>query len=245
MSYASQAGRARTSASSPQAHAICDRCGFRYNFVDLQWQYDWRGAALQNLRILVCNNCLDTPQEQLRAIVVPADPTPIVNARVQNFEVSETDYVTTSAPTVYDAKTGIPIPSTTNIVTQNGDNLTMQPISPPVGLEQGAVMPLNGKIHYGVKILPLSVVANGTTIITVTCSQAHGLSTNDQISVLGLSNALATGFYSVTVNNNPMTFTYQTNSVIPSGSLLQGSTNIVTALVGLPYGYTQIPQVGP
>ena len=244
MSYASQSGRARTSPSSPQAHAICDRCGFRYNFVDLQWQYDWRGAALQNLRILVCNSCLDTPQEQLRAIVVPADPTPIVNARVQDFTVAETDYVTTSAPTVYDPQTGIPIPSTTNIVTQDGQNLTMQPYGPPVGLEQAAVMPLNGKTHYGVKISPLSVTANGTTTITVTCSTAHGLTTNDQISVLGLSNVKANGFYSI-ATSNPMTFTYQTNSVIPSGALLQGSTNIVTALVGLPYGYTQIPQVGP
>jgi len=244
MSYASQSGRARTSATSPQAHAICDRCGFRYNFVDLQWQYDWRGASLQNLRILVCNDCLDTPQEQLRAIVVPADPTPIVNARVQDFEVAETNFVTTSAPTVYDPITGIPIPSTTNIVTEDGQNLTMQPYGPPVGLEQGAVMPLNGKTHYGVKISPLSVTANGTTTINVTCSTAHGLSTNDQISVLGLSNSNATGFYSVTVTN-PMTFTYQTNSAIPAGALLQGTTNIVTALVGLPYGYTQIPQVGP
>ena len=244
MSYASQSGRARTSATSPQAHAICDRCGFRYNFVDLQWQYDWRGASLQNLRILVCNDCLDTPQEQLRAIVVPADPTPIVNARVQDFEVAETNFVTTSAPTVYDPITGIPIPSTTNIVTEDGQNLTMQPYGPPVGLEQGAVMPLNGKTHYGVKISPLSVTANGTTTINVTCSTAHELSTNDQISVLGLSNSNATGFYSVTVTN-PMTFTYQTNSAIPAGALLQGTTNIVTALVGLPYGYTQIPQVGP
>lgn len=245
MAYASQSGRARTSATSPQAHAVCDRCGFRYNFVDLQWQYDWRGAALQNLRILVCNDCLDTPQEQLRAIVVPADPTPIVNARVEDFTVSETDYITTSAPTVYNYPTGIPVPSTTNIVTQNGNNLTPQPYGPPVGLVQPAVMPLEGKTHYGVKISLISVTANGTKTITVTCSKAHGLVTDDQISVLGLSNVNANGFYSVTVNNNTMTFTYQTNSVIPSGALLQGSTNIVTALVGLPYGYTQIPQVGP
>lgn len=244
MAYASQSGRARTSATSPQAHAICDRCGFRYNFVDLQWQYDWRGAALQNLRILVCNDCLDTPQEQLRAIVVPADPTPIVNARVQDFTTAETDYITTSAPTVYNYPTGIPVPSTTNIVTQDGNNLTPQPYGVPVGLEQGAIMPLNGKTHYSVKLPVLSVNANGTTTITVTCSKVHNLSTNDQISVLGLSNVNANGFYSVTVTT-ATAFTYQINNVIPSGALIQGSTNIVTALVGLPYGYTQIPQVGP
>jgi hypothetical protein len=215
-----------------------------YQFNTLNWQYDWRGASLQNLRILVCKSCLDTPQEQLRAVVLPADPTPIVNARVENFAVAETDYVTTSAPTVYDPKTGIPMPSTTNIVTQDGQNLTTQPYGPPIGLQQAAIMPLNVKTHYGVKISPLSVTANGTTIITVTCSKPHGLSTNDQISVLGLSDVKANGFYSI-ATSNPITFTYQTNSVIPAGALLQGSTNIVTALVGLPYGYTQIPQVGP
>lgn len=99
MAYASQSGRARTSASNPQAHAICDRCGFRYNWVDLRWQYDWRGAAMQNIRILVCKQCYDKPQEQLRAIVVPADPTPIVNARVQDFASTETNYISVSAAT--------------------------------------------------------------------------------------------------------------------------------------------------
>jgi hypothetical protein len=192
----------------------------------------------------VCNDCLDTPQEQLRAIVVPADPTPIVNARVQDFTTAETDYITTSAPTVYNYPTGIPVPSTTNIVTQDGNNLTPQPYGVPVGLEQGAIMPLNGKTHYSVKLPVLSVNANGTTTITVTCSKVHNLSTNDQISVLGLSNVNANGFYSVTVTT-ATAFTYQINNVIPSGALIQGSTNIVTALVGLPYGYTQIPQVGP
>jgi hypothetical protein len=51
---------------------------------------------MQNLRLLVCDTCYDVPQEQLRAIVVPADPTPIVNARVQDFVVAETNTRTTS-----------------------------------------------------------------------------------------------------------------------------------------------------
>lgn len=91
MGYASQAGRARTSARNPQAHAICDRCGFRYNHVDLRWQFDWRGTSLQNIRLLVCNSCYDEPQNQLRAIVLPADPMPIVNPRVQDFVTAETN----------------------------------------------------------------------------------------------------------------------------------------------------------
>jgi len=89
MGYASRSGRARTSVSRPQAHAICDRCGFRYNHVDLSWQFEWRGTALKNIRILVCRRCLDIPQENLRAIVVPPDPLPVVQPRTEPFEEDE------------------------------------------------------------------------------------------------------------------------------------------------------------
>lgn len=243
MAYASQAGRARTSATNPQAHAICDRCGFRVNHVDLQWQYDWRGATMQNVRILVCNTCYDTPQEQLRAIVVPADPMPIMQPRVQDFVQAETNYQTITQPATIDPITGIPIPGTTTLNTENGQSLLTQPIGIPADLDQSAVMPLDGKTHYRVKLIPLSVSSVGTDQITVTFSSAHGLSTNDQISVEGLSNVAACGFYSITVTT-ATAFTYQTNTVIPAGSLLTGSTLMVTANVGLPYGFDQLPQTG-
>jgi len=243
MAYASKSGRARTSSTSPSAHAICDRCGFRYNFVNLQWQYEWRGAALLNTRILVCCDCLDTPQEQNRAIVVPADPTPIVNARVQDFSLAETDYQTINLPTVYDPQTGIVIPSTTNLITQDGQNLTTQPIGPPVGLEPGAIMPLQGTVHYDVLLPVVSISSIGTSIISVTCSAPHNLATNAQISVSGASNNAIDGFYSITVTT-ATAFTYTVASAIPSGSFLTGTTRVLTANVGLPYNYTQIPQTG-
>lgn len=242
MSYASRSGRARTSPSNPQAFAVCDRCGIWHNFVDLQWQFDWRGAALQNLRLLVCRECLDTPQEQLRAIVVPADPTPIVQARVEPFAADETDYHTVTAPPTIDSTTGIPIPSTTTFVTEDGQSRTELPYGQPTGLTQAAIMPLNGVTHYGVKLPLLSVSANGTDQITVTCSAPHDLTTNDQISVEGLADVRANGFYSVTVTT-ATAFTYQTRDIIPTAALLTSTTNMVTALVGLPYGYTKIPQV--
>lgn len=243
MAYASQSGRARTNARNPQAHAICDRCGFRYNHVDLQWQYDWRGATMQNIRLLVCNTCYDTPQEQRRAIVVPADPTPIIQARVQDFAQAETNYQTVSQVPTIDPTTGIPIPGTTTLMTQDGKNLLTQPIGIPADLDQSAVMPLDGKTHYRVKLTPLSVSSVGTDQISVTFSSPHGLSTNNQISVEGLSNTGACGFYSITVTTATV-FTYQTNKVIPAGSLLTGSTLIVTAHVGMPYGFDQLPQTG-
>lgn len=84
-------GRATVNPDDLSAFAVCDRCGFWYNHRDLHWAYDYRGKNLQNLRILVCDRCLDTPQEQLRPIVLPPDPLPIINARPENFYVDETD----------------------------------------------------------------------------------------------------------------------------------------------------------
>jgi len=243
MSYASQAGRAKTNARNPQAHAICDRCGFRFNHVSLSWQYDWRGATLQNTKVLVCRHCMDKPQTQLRAIVVPADPTPIINARVQDFVAASTDYQTVTAETVYDTVTGIPIPSTTTLLTEDGLALTTQPLGIPADMDQGAVMPLQDGDTYRVNLEPLSVTATGADQVAVTCRIPHGLSDNDQISVEGLADVRANGFYSVTVTT-ATAFTYQTNTAIPAGALLTDTTNMITALVGLPYNYTQIPQTG-
>lgn len=74
-------GRAKVSNTQPVAFAICDRCGMRYNHDALHWQFDWLGPRLGNLRILVCERCLDIPFEHNRPIVVPPDPLPIRNPR--------------------------------------------------------------------------------------------------------------------------------------------------------------------
>jgi hypothetical protein len=241
MGYASQAGRARTDPSNPQAHAICDRCGFRYNHADLKWQFDWRGVALQNIRILVCRSCTDSPQEQSRSIVVPADPMPVMNARVEVFNKDEADFLTTSGPTVYDTFTGIPIPSSTNITTPSGTQITTQPSGPPTGYSPDAVMPLQLQAAYGVSLSILSVFSVGTPIITVTCSAAHGLAANAQVFVEGMS--AANGLYSVTPTT-AMAFTFQANKAVPAGSLLRSYSRIITASVGLPYDYAQVPETG-
>jgi len=244
MAFASLSGRARTSSRNPQAHAICDRCGFRYNHINLRWQFDWAGASLINKRFLVCDPCYDTPQNQLRAIILPTDPMPIVNPRTEPFSNDETNTLVISNNAPKDPTTGIPIYPNVSLITENGQNVTTQPIGPPTGLDQNAVQPLFGSQHYRVNLNPTSILANGTNTITVNCPAAHGLSTNDQIAVQGLSNNLADGFYSVTATTGTA-FTYQTNNAITAGNLLQGSTLLVTALVGLPYGYDQIPQTGP
>jgi hypothetical protein len=245
MGYASQSGRARTSSKNPQAFGVCDRCGFWYNHVDLAWQFDWGGASLINKRILVCQPCNDIPQNQLRAIVLPADPVPVMNPRTEPYASDETDYTVTSLNATTDQTTGLQVTNPTYLVDENGNNVTTQPIGAPVGLTQAAIMPVQNTITYGITLPVVSMTANGGTIITVTCSASTGLNTNDQISVQGTLNGAATdGFYSVTVNTATQ-FTYTVAQNVASGSILGSTTLVKTAIVGVPYNYSQIPQTGP
>lgn len=247
-------GRARVSSRNPQAFGICDRCGFLYNHSQLQWQFDWAGASLINKRILVCDPCNDTPQQQLRAIVLPADPMPILNPRVQDYATAETDYRQTQGNTT-NAQTGIPVPGGDTRITQNSDNRVTQEvggtradISQQPGLDQNAIMPLQTNdmavSAYSVALPLTSVVSNGAGLATVTCSAAHGLSTGAQISVEGLSTATANGFYTITVTT-ATAFTYQLNPVLSAGSLLTSTTKMVTSNAGLPYNFAEVPQTGP
>jgi hypothetical protein len=71
-------GRAQVNPSAPKAHAICNRCGFRYLRSELVPQYEWAGLKQQNLELYVCmRTCYDTPQVQLKTIILPADPMPV------------------------------------------------------------------------------------------------------------------------------------------------------------------------
>lgn len=127
-------GRAKVSTRNPEAFAICDACGFLYNHSELRWQLQWAGNKLVNLKQLVCRRCNDIPQTQLRAIVLPADPMPILNPRVQNYVAAETNYRTTSGQNTIDPTTGIPIPGNTMRITENDDyRVTQQTGEPPGG----------------------------------------------------------------------------------------------------------------
>lgn len=245
MGYASLSGRARTSSRNPRAFGVCDRCGIWYNHHQLKWQFDWAGASLINKRILVCDICYDTPQNQLRAIVLPADPVPVVNPRTEPVEYDETNTRVTSVVPTIDPITGLQIPGTAPVLqTQNGLNNTTTPYGRPIGLAQAAVMPLQEGVTYGTVLPVLSISSVGTDVIYVTCSSPHNLTTNDQISVEGVTVAQAAGFYSVTVTT-ATAFTYQMATSLAAQSLQTATTRVITAIVGLPYGYTQIPQIGP
>jgi len=247
MGYASRSGRARVSSKNPQAFGICDRCGFLYNHVNLQWQFDWAGASLINKRILVCNPCNDLPQNQLRAIVLPADPVPIMNPRTQNYAAAETDNIITSGTTTTDPTTGLPITVPVYVVTQDGQTTSNQAIGIPGDIDPNAIPPQFQSTAYGV-VLPVvsMVVSSDPTIVTVTCSAPHGLSTNSQVAVEGTGSTNTDGFFSVTVGTSQTTFTYTIQFPLSVGTSILGSTTLVkTAIVGIPYDFAQIPQTRP
>jgi hypothetical protein len=257
MAYASISGRARTSAKKPAAFAVCMRCGVWYNRINLRFQHDWRGSVIQNLFILVCNRCYDTPQEQLRAITLPADPVPIFYPSVEDFTLADGNFRAASIPVSLHPITGLPVQSHELRVTEDCENRTPFPFGRPAGLDQNAVMPYSGVVqqHLGVPLSILSITGDGSATVTVTCSAVHGLQNStqlgdgvigpSQVSIQGLSYAPACGFYSVNVTT-ATAFTYMTYGANPAQSLLTPTTRIITALVGLPRGYKIIPKIfGP
>lgn len=78
-------GRASVDPSNPRAFACCDRCQIWFNHADLRYQHDYRGRNLRNLRLLVCENCYDQPQPQLRPRIIPPDPLPIKDPRPERY----------------------------------------------------------------------------------------------------------------------------------------------------------------
>ena len=253
MAYASRSGKARTSASFPQAFAVCDRCGNWRNWVDLKRQFDWLGAALLPVgNLLVCDRCYDTPNEQMRSIVLPPDPPSIINARVEPFTADEPNFMAQVTGSTVNFPTNIPVPGTTQMATQAGNNMTGMNVGVPpapaakrsqLGLVPGAQMTPVNAVKWGQSVPFLSINANGTPVVTVTCSSPHGLSTGAQVGIEGATSSEANGVFSIAVTS-ATAFTFNANVSIKSGSLLGSHVTMVTTNVGLPLGYNLVPQSG-
>jgi hypothetical protein len=69
--------------------ATCDDCGFIWNLPRFQNQREWGGFSLINKFTLVCPKCLDVPNEQLRTLILPPDPDPVIFARPEQYSVDE------------------------------------------------------------------------------------------------------------------------------------------------------------
>ena len=243
MAYASQSGRAFTDPNNPRAFAVCDRCAIWYNHHQLRWQYDWAGASLINKRILVCDTCYDDPQEQLRAIVLPADPTPIINPRVEPYAWDEIDRRQVSGYDSTNSVTGIPVQAGPIRVTSLDDEAT----------EDKRVTQQTGEAPYGTNQLPgtdpnavtyrniINVVNNGIGTIRITVDVTSGFISGQHVIVQevgGVTNA--NGRWVITVIN-PQQFDLR-------GSTFAGvytSGGYVINNPSLPYGFDQIPRTGP
>ncbi len=111
-----QNGRARVSARRPEAKAICDACGFMYSLADLRQRVQWAGVKLQTFNMLVCSRCWDTPQEQLRTIIIPPDPLPVFNPRPERYTTIVPSFVATESS----------IFAGDDLTTEDGVNLIME-----------------------------------------------------------------------------------------------------------------------
>ena len=67
--------------NAPEPPGTCDRCGGRFMLHDLYWQHDYRGNALVNLRIRVCDADLDEPDPYYWPQNLPPDPVPVIDPR--------------------------------------------------------------------------------------------------------------------------------------------------------------------
>lgn len=192
-------GRAKVDANSPRAFAICDRCGFLYNHVNLHWQYDFRGRSLANLRILVCDVCEDDPQPQLKPRIIPPDPVPIMNARPERFQQYETNNRVTQGNSV-DFWTGLPISNGDFRITQADTyRTTQQTGEPPFGLDNtpGSSFQVPGNdeigLPYGYTEVPKTGVLPNYSIEGVwgTTDAGHAWWSNNQYGVVNWSDRAA------------------------------------------------------
>jgi hypothetical protein len=213
-----------------------------YNHVNLSFQYDWAGASLVNKRILVCSTCYDTPQEQLRAIVIPADPVPIVNPRVEPYAWDEIDRRQVSGYNTTSQSTGIPIQQGDTRVTTIDDDVpdqtrvTQQTGEAPYGTNQKPGTDPNAVTYRDI----INVANNGIGIIRVTVSVTSGFITGQKViinDVVGVT--AANGKWTITVIN-PNQFDLQNSSF--TGAYVSGGYVINNP--SLPYGFDEIPKTG-
>lgn len=242
MGYASRSGRAQTSASRPRAFAVCDRCAFWYNHDQLSWQYDWAGASLVNKRILVCSTCYDEPQQRLRAIVVPADPTPVMNPRVEPFAFDSIDRRQVSGYNTTNQQTGIPVPQGDTRVTSLDDEddkirVTQQTGAPPYSTNQLPGTDPNAVTYRTIT----NCVDNGGGLIRLTVATTNGMITGQYVTVQEVGGVTAAnGNWVATIVDNT---TIDLQGTTFSGAYTSGG--YVVNNPSLPYGFDEIPRTGP
>lgn len=83
MTYRPKGKHVQIDCSNPNALGICDYTGFVFNRKDLVRQMEWRGNALVWTGFYVGKPYIDKPNEQLRPPILPPDPVPVKEPRLQ------------------------------------------------------------------------------------------------------------------------------------------------------------------
>jgi len=237
MGYASKLGRAKINSRSPQAAGRCDGCGFIFSRSALRPQLQWAGNKLINLKQLVCRRCNDIPQTQLRAIVLPADPMPVLNPRPENYIWASTDYRATSGQNTVDPLTNIPIPGNTLRITENDDYRVTQ----QTGGARGSLNELPGTDPNAVTYRNISgAVDNGSGLIRLTVDTTNGMITGQRVTVGGVDGTTE-------ANNNWTITVISLTEIDLQGSVFTNaysSGGYVVNNPALPYGAFEIPKTG-
>lgn len=243
MGYASRSGRASTNPRNPRAFGVCDRCAIWYNRDQLKWQYDWAGASLINKRILVCDTCYDEPQQQLRAIIIPADPVPITNPRTEPYAYDESNTRQVSGYNTIDPTTGIPVQGGATRVTSVNNLPTDSPrVTQETGAPSGSLNQKPGTDPNAVTYRNiLNVTNNGIGVIRLTLTTTSGMITGQQVTVQEVKGTTAAnGNWTITVINFSQIDLQ--NSTF-SGAYTSGGYVINNP--SLPIGFVEVPRTGP
>lgn len=195
-----------------------------------------------NIRILVCETCLDVPQNQLRNIIIPADPTPIMNARVQDYVTAETNARFTSNQVLE----VISASGTGSVAT-----LTLQVPLSLAAITVGSTIVISGMEPAGY---------NGTFIVTASSnSGSYTVSfANRTVGPMTQPGRVAINIDPVTglprgggltrITQNDDTRVTQTTGEPPFGLNQEPGTDPNApgdADPGLPYNFNQVPKTGP
>ncbi len=198
---------------------------------------EWAGNKLMNKRQLVCRRCNDIPNTQLRAIVLPADPMPVMNPRVQNYQAASNDYRATSGQNTVDPTTGIPILGNIVRITENDDSrVTQQTGEPTFGKNTKPGTDPNAVTYRNVTM----AVNNGSGLIRLTLNATSGMINGQQVTigdVVGTTEA--NGNWKITVVG-PTTIDLQ-GSVFANA---YSSGGYVVNNPALPYNFLEIPKTG-
>ncbi len=185
-------GRAHADRRNPSAWGICDSCGFLFDKSDLQYQYIWAGTRTVNTTSLRCDKCLDELQEQLRVIVLPADPTPVDDPRPEQSQINNNPYTSIGSnigtmtqaaglAAAFDSNANKPFflsavkyTSTAGLTNTVGKNWTgLDPNNPTAGLSASrfvvtapndAKLAAAGSVAYAFQGSNLSVLGSFTTL---------------------------------------------------------------------------------